>query len=74
VVERILFGLVPGVWLSEIESPQAMLGSMNRGIDPGMMLTQSWMTLATPGVWLGVLLGAAMIYAAIRLRRWRDEG
>jgi ABC-2 type transport system permease protein len=74
VVERILFGLVPGVWLDQIESPQTLLGSMNHGIEPGMLVAQSWITLAAPGVWAGVLLGGAMIYAAIRLRRWRDEG
>jgi ABC-2 type transport system permease protein len=30
--------------------------------------------LLTPQLWLGVLAGAAMIIAAIRMRRWRDEG
>jgi len=74
VVERVLFGLIPGVWLSQIESPQMLLGPMNRGIEPGMLVAQSWMTLAAPSAWAGALLGAAMIYAAIRLRRWRDEG
>ena len=24
--------------------------------------------------WIGALLGAAMIFGAMRLRRWRDEG
>jgi ABC-2 type transport system permease protein len=30
--------------------------------------------LATPQLWIGVVAGALMIVAAIRLRRWRDEG
>lgn len=30
--------------------------------------------LATPQLWIGVAAGAVMIFAAIRLRRWRDEG
>jgi ABC-2 type transport system permease protein len=34
----------------------------------------SWMTLATAQAWIGALIGAAMIVAAVRLRRWRDEG
>jgi ABC-2 type transport system permease protein len=34
----------------------------------------SWMTLATAGAWIGALFGAAAIFGAVRLRRWRDEG
>jgi ABC-2 type transport system permease protein len=30
--------------------------------------------LATPQLWIGAVAGAAMIFTAIRLRRWRDEG
>jgi len=30
--------------------------------------------LASVDLWGGVLAGAAMIFAAVRLRRWRDEG
>ena len=29
---------------------------------------------ATPQMWIGIVAGAAMIVASIRLRRWRDEG
>jgi ABC-2 type transport system permease protein len=32
------------------------------------------MTLATAQAWVGAILGAAMIFGASRLRRWRDEG
>ena len=28
---------------------------------------------ASPGLWLGLVAGAAMVYAAIRLRRYRDD-
>lgn len=30
--------------------------------------------LSTPALWVGVIAGMAMIYAAIRLRGWRDDG
>jgi ABC-2 type transport system permease protein len=30
--------------------------------------------LARPSLWIGVAAGALMVYGAIRLRRWRDEG
>jgi ABC-2 type transport system permease protein len=32
------------------------------------------MTLATAKAWIGAIVGAAMIFGAMRLRRWRDEG
>lgn len=31
-------------------------------------------SLATPEIWIGAVAGMVMIYGAIRLRRWRDEG
>jgi ABC-2 type transport system permease protein len=37
-------------------------------------LSSSWHQLATPNLWIGVAAGSAMIYAAIRIRRWKDEG
>ena len=37
-------------------------------------LQSMYSVLLTPQLWLGVVAGAAMIVAAIRLRRWRDEG
>lgn len=30
--------------------------------------------LASANLWIGVAAGAAMVFASIRLRRWRDEG
>ena len=47
------------------DSPNALYGV--DGVIGGLHL------FATPALWIGVLAGAAMIYAAIRLRRWRDE-
>ena len=38
------------------------------------LFTASWMSLATPQAMFGAAAGAAMIFAAIRLRRWKDEG
>jgi ABC-2 type transport system permease protein len=29
---------------------------------------------AMPELWIGAAVGAAFLFAAIRLRRWRDEG
>ncbi|UOD28518.1 hypothetical protein INH39_24145 [Massilia violaceinigra] len=69
VAGRMLLGLVPGSWLF----------GHNRGgavpREPGMdVLSQALPVLTTPGVWVGAAAGALMIYAAIRLRRFKDEG
>lgn len=48
------------------QTPDAMFG-----LD-GMLVGSH--LLARPALWIGALVGIAMIFAAIRLRRWRDEG
>ena len=73
IVLRGLAGLIPGMWLPFGKVSTAALES-NHTIDVSSLFTQSWMTLTQPGVWVGVLAGAAMILVAVRLRRWRDEG
>lgn len=77
VIGRALLGTLPGSWyLFEPELlPQmhalAAGGSHMTRID---VFSNSWSSLALPAVWLGAAAGAALIYAAIRLRRWREEG
>lgn len=73
---RGLLSIVPGTWYLnetvseshhvEINGPQ----DLHQAVD----FTSSWNALLTADLWIGVVLGAAMIYGAIRLRRWRDEG
>lgn len=72
IIARALGGLVPGVWLSEVDGTR--FSQMEQGLDAMLLLGESYRTLASPGVWLGAIAGVAMIYGAIRLRRWRDEG
>lgn len=73
IVGRLFGGFVPGTWLAFFE------GSSNMNMDPlnnpGLELMKaSWSILAQAKVWIAVALGAGMTYAAIRLRRYRDEG
>ncbi|MGF6274630.1 ABC-2 type transport system permease protein [Massilia sp. UYP11] len=72
VVARILGGLMPGIWFGEVHG--AALATQSAGIDGPMLLRLSYGTLASPAVWIAAAAGCAMIYGAIRLRRWRDEG
>jgi ABC-2 type transport system permease protein len=73
VVGRLLGSVLPGGWL---EPAMRSRGDMSANLEPtlGNTLVQSWQVLGNANIWIGVAVGAAMIYAAIRLRRWRDEG
>jgi len=75
IVGRILLGVVPGVWvhLSGMEITP-LLGPNQQGLDMTSVFTHSWSTLERPELWIGAVAGVAMIYAAIRMRRWREEG
>lgn len=74
MVFRGLFSIVPGTWYlngsvghpTQINDPE----DLARAID----LTSSWQAFTTVDLWVGAVIGAAMIYGAIRLRRWRDDG
>jgi ABC-2 type transport system permease protein len=75
VIARGLAGLIPGIWLPlERIAPELLVGESDRIVDLGNVFVQSWLTLASPSVWLGAAAGAGMIFAAMRLRRWKDEG
>jgi len=70
VIGRALLGTLPGGWyLFEPELQQQMHAAKNTNV-----FANSWSSLALPAVWLGAAAGAALIYAAIRLRSWREEG
>ncbi|MCC6072216.1 hypothetical protein ACFSQU_07170 [Massilia sp. GCM10020059] len=73
VVARGLLGLLPGAWFG-FEQVQPELLTAGRTMSFGNVFAQSWTTLAAPSVWIGVLVGGLMIFAAMRLRRWKDEG
>jgi len=71
VVARVLLSVFPGSWFSlarfeDVDGPAAVREVINLG--------STYSVLATPHVWIGALIGAAMIFGAIRLRRYRDEG
>jgi ABC-2 type transport system permease protein len=74
VVARILAGIVPGIWFVFQGHGPAGMRPAGNGADMSALVPQSYMTLACFDAWIGVVLGIAMLYAAIRMRRWRDEG
>ena len=73
IVGRSLMSVVPGTWFDvahldgiEFHGPGQLTTLMS--------LRTNYSVLATPQLWIGAAAGVAMIVAAIRLRRWRDEG
>jgi ABC-2 type transport system permease protein len=74
VIARCLLGLVPGAWLAMNKVDVNLVVTEAHTPVLSRVFTQSWLTLAGPGVWIGAIAGAAMIFAAMRLRRWKDEG
>jgi ABC-2 type transport system permease protein len=73
VIGRGFLSIVPGSWFSFHRAERDLVAQMQYP-DVGFMLTQSFGILASPNIWIGAAVGAAMIYGAIRLRRWKDEG
>jgi ABC-2 type transport system permease protein len=74
IVARLLGGIVPGIWFSFTGGIPGPTSAGQHGPDMQAIFEASWMTLATAQAWIGALIGAAMIFGAVRLRRWRDEG
>jgi len=73
IVARGLLSVAPGSWFAFFDADfGANVGPDNANLM--MLVGQSWSALTRANIWIGAVLGSAMIYAAIRLRRWKDEG
>lgn len=79
VVGRLFGSLVPGMFFAfagtEGLEQQARLIDEHgpQAFALGEWVLAAYQTLATPTVWIGIVLGVAMIALAIRLRRWRED-
>lgn len=70
VVAHLLGGVFPGSWVMAMDMNLTHLRHF-----PDMNVIRSmYSVMATPQLWVGAAAGVAMIAAAVRLRRWRDEG
>lgn len=76
VIARALLGTLPGSWyiFEPGLSPQVSATDHGAHLAQLDLLANSWSSLTLPAAWLGAAAGAAMIWVAIRLRRWREEG
>jgi ABC-2 type transport system permease protein len=74
VAYRGLLSVFPGTWAPKLDASAA--DRVDGPEDIGLLVQagESWALAGTADLWIGAAIGAAMIFAAIRLRRWRDEG
>ncbi len=73
IVGRGLLSVLPGSWFAFVEPANGMRVSGN-DVDVGILVARSWQTLASAHAAIGAVAGAAMIFVATRIRRWKDEG
>ncbi len=73
IVARALLSVAPVSWLDAANLP-VIHGDSPEAVSSAINLGTMYSVLLTPQLWLGVVAGVAMIFASIRLRRWRDEG
>ncbi len=74
VVARSLLSVAPGSWLDVATFGATEIDSPKHAVSQLINLRTTYSVLLTPQLWIGAAAGAAMIFGAVRLRRWRDEG
>jgi ABC-2 type transport system permease protein len=71
VVGRLLLGTVPGAHIPYRDAAARITDEEDvfQLLDPAFNLGN----YAMPELWIGAVFGAVFIFAAIRMRRWRDD-
>lgn len=71
IVARGLGSTFPGTWLGHVSESSANINPSNV---ISYMMSNTYGLLGTANLWIGVLIGAAFLFAAVKMRRYRDEG
>ncbi len=76
VMVRGLASVIPGTWYANeaVDAERILTIQQPNDVPTQFDLIHGWSAAGTLDLWLGVAIGVAMIFLAIRLRRWRDEG
>ena len=70
IAGRSLLSILPGSWGFLLEDPGQYAA---RSLEHGSPLASTYNLLASPDLWIGAVVGAAMIAYAVRLRATRDD-
>jgi ABC-2 type transport system permease protein len=72
-VGRLLLSVVPGSWFGALAWEERVPSDENLNSASDLIFA-SYSALSSPHLWIGVVAGIAMIFVAIKLRKYRDEG
>ncbi len=71
VVGRGLGSAFPGTWLGYVQEHNMQVTPDNA---MSLLLSNTYSLLSTANLWIGVVIGLAFLAAAVKMRRYRDEG
>ena len=70
IVARSLLSVFPGTWIDVMDIAAVAKHELPTH---AMVLKSTYGVLATPQLWIGAAAGIVMLFAAVRIRRWRDD-
>ncbi|UHQ21148.1 hypothetical protein LVB87_13180 [Lysobacter sp. KIS68-7] len=70
IVGRALTSVFPGLWMT---ATNGISVNGPEDFDRLLSLQQMYSVFASPQIWVGAIAGIAMLFGAVRLRRWRDD-
>ena len=73
VVGRLFGSFIPGLWFAFSQNWERIDDFKPTEQSVFDLVSMSYGSLASPSVWIGVAVAAALLAAAIRLRRWRED-
>jgi ABC-2 type transport system permease protein len=74
VAYRGLLSVFPASWLPTLENVSADRVQGPEDVSLLVSAADNWALAGSADLWIGAMVGGVLILAAIRLRRWRDEG
>jgi ABC-2 type transport system permease protein len=73
LIGRLLLSIVPGGWMDKANMQDVTMEAINSHSSVMIIFDRSWQLLLSPNIWIGAVLGVAMLAGAIWLRSHRDE-